>query len=189
MQEELTEEALWQRAVGGQPEARSRILELADRYSRATLQRHGVRHPDLDDLVQEAVMGVDRCRGSGRLVRVFQKFVYFRSLSILKSHRARQRLRQHDAIDSLDPASERMGPGTEVEVHELTQAVAHCRDALPESLRMVVHLRHAVDCKLPEIAERMQLSLGGVRERLRRAWQLVHACLRKRGFAPEDDPL
>lgn len=188
MLEELTEEELWQRAVNGDPAARASIAELADRYSRMTLQRHGVRGPDLDDLAQEAVLGVDRCRASGRGVRVFQKFVYFRSLSILKTHRSRQQVRQHDAIDSLEPASDRLSPGAEMEVLELTQAVAQCRDALPDSLRMVVTLRHTHDCKLPEIADRLSLSLGGVRERLRRAWQQVHACLRSRGFSLEGDP-
>jgi DNA-directed RNA polymerase specialized sigma24 family protein len=53
---------------------------------------------------------------------------------------------------------------------------------------MVVNLRHTNDCTLPEIAERLSLSLGGVRDRLRRAWQLLHTCLRSRGFACEDDP-
>jgi len=54
---------------------------------------------------------------------------------------------------------------------------------------MVVTLRYTQDVKLQEIAERMSLSLGGVRDRLRRAWQQVHACLRSRGFSTEDDLL
>lgn len=187
MSEELTETDLWLRAVAGEPDARARIAELAERYGRATLQRHGVRLPDLDDLVQEVVIGVDRCRASGQGVRVFQKFVYFRSLSILKTHRSRLRLRKHDAIDAVEPISDRPGPGGEMENLELTQAVASCRDALPEPLRVVVSLRHTQDCTLPEIADRLQLSLGGVRERLRRAWQQVQACLRGRGFHFDED--
>lgn len=185
--DEISEEELWQRAVGGDPAARARIAELADRYSRSTLRRSGVRGADVDDLAQEAVLGVDRCRASGRGVRVFQKFVYFRTLSILKSHRSRQRRRQFAGLDADDPASGLPTPGPASEEQELTEAVARCRDALPEPLRMVVDLRHTHDCTLPEIATRLSLSLGGVRDRLRRAWQQVHACLRRRGFTLEDD--
>jgi RNA polymerase sigma factor (sigma-70 family) len=188
MSEHLTEEELWQLAVDGDPAARSRIAELADRYSRLTLQRQGVRPCDLDDLVQEALLGVERCRASCRAVRVFRKFVYFRSLSILKTHRSRQRLRNHGELDSELARSDQAAPDSAAQAVELLQAVARCRDALPESLRMVVNLRHTNDCTLPEIAERLSLSLGGVRDRLRRAWQLLHTCLRSRGFACEDDP-
>jgi len=188
MAADLTEEEVWRQAVDGDPAARARIAELADRYSRLTLQRQGVRRPDLDDLAQEAVLGVERCRASGRDVRVFQKFVYFRSLSILKTYRARQRLRSHDELDLVHPTSDRVEPDEEAAALELLQAVARCRDALPDSLRMAVDLRHTHDRTLPEIAERLALSLGGVRERLRRAWHLVHACLRSRGFSLEDDP-
>lgn len=187
MAEQSSDEELWQRAVDGDPDARERIAELTDRYSRLTLRRQGVSQPDLDDLAQEAVLGVDRCRTSARGVRVFQKFVYFRTLSILKTHRSRQRRRQAEDLDSHDPASHHPPPGAEAERHELTLAVARCRDALPEPLLMVVNLRHTNDCTLPEIATRLSLSLGGVRERLRRAWQQVHACLRGRGFSLEDD--
>jgi len=189
MTEETSEEQLWERAVGGDPAARARIAELADRYSRVTLQRFGVRQQDLDDLAQEAVLGVDRCRASGRGVRVFRKFVYFRALSTLKDHRSRLRRQQLDGLDSFDPASDHPAPGVAAESLELAQAVARCRDSLPDPLRMVVTLRYTQDVKLQEIAERMSLSLGGVRDRLRRAWQQVHACLRSRGFSTEDDLL
>jgi hypothetical protein len=36
MQEELTQEMLWQQAVNGDPAARASIAELADHYSRMT---------------------------------------------------------------------------------------------------------------------------------------------------------
>lgn len=187
MAEESSDEELWQRAVHGDPEARARIAALADRYSRATLRRQGVHLPDLDDLAQQAVLNVDECRAIGTGVQVFQKFVYYRTLSILKTHRSRQQLRRSEGLEAHEPAAADPAPGASTEKQELTQAVAHCRDALPEALRMVVHLRYTTDCTLPEIADRLSLSLGGVRERLRKAWLQVHACLRSRGFTVEDD--
>lgn len=177
-----SDEQRWQRAVAGDAAAREQIAALADRYARATMRRRGVPAGELDDLAQEVAIGVERCRENGMQIRVFRRFVYFRTLAIVKEHRARAMRSRTEAADLTEAVASAAGPAERAATDELLRAVAACRDALPEALRVVLDLRHAQDCMLREIAERTRLSLGGVRERFRRAWQQVQRCLHGRGF-------
>ena len=190
MSDEPEHEDLWQRAVAGDAPACEQVAELASTYSREALRRRGAPASDLEDLVQDAVIGIERCRQRGHEVRFFQKFVYFRALAVLKDFRTRQlrvaRLAQEQ--QSAGPTETHPPLDDELASKELLQAVATCRDALPEPLRKVVVMRHTEDCMIREIAEQMSLSLGGVRERFRRAWSQMHDCLKRRGFDNEETP-
>lgn len=189
MTDEHEDEDLWQRAVAGDGPACEQVAELASTYARETLRRRGAPSADLEDLVQEAAIGVERCRQRGHEVRFFRKFVYFRALAVLKDFRTRQLRQARLAQEQQSVASNETRPPLDDELadKELLDAVAACRDALPDPLRQVVILRHSEDCMIREIADQMSLSLGGVRERFRRAWAQIHDCLKRKGFGTEED--
>ena len=180
--EDNSDEQQWLRAIAGDTAARELVAARADRHARDTMRRRRVPARDLDDLAQEVAIGVERCRKNGTQIRVFRKFVYFRTLATLKEHRARKRRDRVVPGDLPEAMSSLPVPDEQASRHELIRAVATCRDALPPTLRTVLHLRHTQNLLMREIAEHTELSLGGVRERFRRAWERMQHCLRARGF-------
>ncbi|MCC7293386.1 MAG: sigma-70 family RNA polymerase sigma factor [Phycisphaerales bacterium] len=185
----MNDEILLQQAGRGDREA---FAELVARYQEpvvAFIQRY-LRNPDVqtaEDLAQSVFLAA--WQGAGRFkprARV-KTWLYRMAINACLNERRRLRVRRQVRLDDGEDRGDRGGVhnmkhayarrGSPDEVHEMQEAVRSALEALPESQRAVVVLRHYHDLPYREIAEVMEISVGAVESLLFRARQNLRARL------------
>lgn len=163
--DEESDEALVQRALGGESRA---FGALVTRYQRAAYSVAWSvigRREDAEDAAQEsfivALERLEECRNPDRFGGWLMTIVRNRSRNLIR----RESLRQTDEVPE-STSSRRPGPDEVTESRELGELLEEAMAELPEVQREIVLLHDLEGWKHREIAERLDLPSGTVRSHL-----------------------
>jgi RNA polymerase sigma-70 factor, ECF subfamily len=170
---------LVQRALAGHEAARERLFRSHVRRAHGLAHRLMPGDPEVDDVVQDAFCAAFEALGTLRTPEHFGSW-----LGGIVIRTARNRLRRHRLMTRLglrraapvvldDLLTEDASPEVRAELH----AVYALLGQLDPDTRLALVLRRVEEHTLPEIAERMQLSLATVKRRLDEAESQLEALL------------
>ena len=160
-------------AQSGDPQALTRLLQVAQPDIRRYARRNCRNASDIDDALQETLILLYRRIGSLRAVESFSYWL-FRVVDRVCLRLGRRLLGVRTAIDDLedhvlavtDDASMRM---------DLVSAI----ESLPQHYRDVIVLRDVNELTVDEIAQQLSVTRPTVKARLHRARQLVREYILK----------
>lgn len=175
--------SLLKRAQGGDEFAVERLIELYQ-DSIYSMALSFTKNPhQAEDLAQEAWIKILRGLPKFRHDSKFSTWLYRVTMNtFLNAHRAVKR--EQEVVGTLKVEDETQGDaGKQVDTAlDLQKAVR----ALPEEFRSVVLLRYVADLSYKEIASVLELPLGTVQSRLRRALDKLEQRLGHEGYARQD---
>jgi RNA polymerase sigma-70 factor (ECF subfamily) len=129
----------------------------------------GVPRSDLDDVTQEvfwiALRRIDQIQTSSE-----RSFLF--GVAIRKAASARRAVGHSGntvSFDQLDAASEASGPDEQLEEAQARELLHEVLRAMPDELRVVFALFELEEVEIPEIAALLEIPVGTVGSRLRRA--------------------
>jgi len=169
----ISDEALWEAALGGDQSAFSALYRRHAAAARWTAAKIcGVEAAD--DAVQAAFLSLWRNRASfdssrGSLRSWILGAVRHRAIDSLRDRRRRGVQDHLDADDAPEPV-EPTRTDAEVAARELAQAVREAVSALPERQRQVIELAYYDGYSQSEVASQLQIPLGTVKGRTRLAF-------------------
>jgi RNA polymerase sigma-70 factor, ECF subfamily len=135
-----------------------------------SLKRLGVREGDVDDLTQKVFVTASR-----KLDRVqpgaARAFLYAVALREASHARRTYKRRGEDASEDAlaDKSSGALRPDEQVDREQAKRAIAQVLDGMEEELRMVFVLFEVEEMTAADIAATLEIPLGTVKSRLRRA--------------------
>ncbi len=144
---------------------------MAENFDGAWLfaRRLGVREGDLDDVMQE-VSAVTFERLAAIADGKERSFVFGTTFRVASEHRRRRERRREEPVelarDAVDP---RGAPDRETELREARALFDEILDDMPMELRAVFVLFEVDELEQAQIAELLELPVGTVASRLRRA--------------------
>lgn len=178
-------DALLERAIRGDAGAIGQLLkQLAPGMIRASRSLMGASHADLDDVVQQSLIGLVQAlpsfRGECSLPHFASRIVTRTALAA----RRRTAIRGERQDDAIDPDAFGVAPSQAeaVEAERRRHAVRSLMETLPEEQAETLALRVVLGFSLEEVAEATGVPLNTVRSRVR----LAKTSLKKR---IEADPL
>lgn len=167
-------------ASSGDTEATARLLkELAPRMIRSVHALMGSSHPDVDDVVQQSLIGLVQAlpgfRGECSPAHYASRIVARAAVAARKRYKLRGT--RHDAGVDVDamPESMELAPD-QLAADRRKELVRSLLDELPEEQAEVIALRIALGLSLGEVATATGVPLNTVRSRIR----LAKLALRKR---------
>lgn len=171
---DISDEALWDAALGGDQSAFSALYRRHAAAARWTAAKICGREA-ADDAVQAAFLSLWRNRASfdcarGNLRSWILGAVRHRAIDSLRDRRRRGLQDHFDADDVPDPVDPARTDG-EVAARELAQAVRDAVSALPERQRQVIELAYFRGYSQSEVASELQIPLGTVKGRTRLAFK------------------
>ena len=169
-------EAVARACAGGDAAATRRLLEaLAPILHRVVGQLLGPSHADVDDRVQEALVGVVRALPSFRWECSVTHFAS--RIAVRRTVGAREQARAMEArIQKFHESAERVEASVETPLALRCRLVRDLLATLPEPQAETLALRVVLDYSMSEVAEATGVPLNTVRSRLR----LAKAALKKR---------
>lgn len=171
-------------AVGGDPAALRAVLAgVAPLVLSVVRGLLGATHADVDDMVQEALVGVARALPTFRAectVAHFAARIAVRRTTDAK-RRSREQAARVEQIGRLDESEQPTSPAAATRAERRRRLVHSLLESLPEAQGETLALRFALGYSLEEVAQATGAPLGTVRSRLR----LAREALRKR---IEEDP-
>lgn len=172
--------SLLQRAQKGDASAIERLIELYQDTIYSMALSFTKNPHQAEDLAQEAWIKILRGLPRFRHDSKFSTWIYRVTMnSFLNATRAVKR--EQEVVGSLDAPSDRTdGVGAKVETAlDVQEAVR----TLPPEFRSVVLLRYVADLSYKEVASVLELPLGTVQSRLRRALDKLERRLGHQGYA------
>jgi RNA polymerase sigma-70 factor, ECF subfamily len=132
---------------------------------------------DAEDVAQETFIRVaERLQGFRGECR-FRTWLHRLALNLALDRRRRARwCRPHLDLEVLDRRTERDDADDPFDVTaeaERARALHRCLNALPDSLRSVIHLRYWLDLPIEEVAATLRLPIGTVKSHLHRGRTLL----------------
>lgn len=174
---------LLQKAQEGDPTATERLIELYQDtiYSMAL---SFTRNPhQAEDLAQEAWIRILRGLPKFRRDSKFSTWIYRVTMNTFLNAN-RQMKREQEVVGGLKAADE--GSSDEGVRVETSLDVKEAVRLLPPEFRSVVLLRYVADLSYKEVASVLELPLGTVQSRLRRALDKLGARLGHQGYSPSE---
>lgn len=166
-------------AAAGDAQATSRLLkELLPRMVRTVHAVMSSSHPDVDDVVQQALIALIQAlpafRGECSPAHYASRIAVRTAVAARRRSRARQA--RNDASVDTEALAGGGGPGEQAAAERRRRLVRELLDELPEEQGEAMALRIALGWSLPEVAQATGAPLNTVRSRLR----LAKEALRKR---------
>ena len=168
-------------AAAGDPAAmRALLLEVAPLISRAVRRVLGGRHPDVEDVAQQALAGLvarlPSFRGDSSVAHFAQRVAVYRALTARRDARVRAGLVTAAEPDDLARAPD-AGPGPLAEAIEASRRalLLEALDGLPPAQAEALTLHFLFDHTVAEIAGMAEVSVETVRSRLRLGKQALRA--------------
>jgi RNA polymerase sigma factor (sigma-70 family) len=146
----------------------ARAFQVEFDYVYRALRRHGVRHQDARDLVQEVFLVMWRRWQEFDDSRQLRPWLAGIAFKVAHSHH-RRFARREIPSDQLDPAADTPGPEDELTQSRTRELVLVALERLPEKYRSVLVLHDLDGIPVREIAELAELPRFTVHTRLRRA--------------------
>jgi RNA polymerase sigma-70 factor, ECF subfamily len=144
-----------------------------------TLRRLGVPENDVDDAVQDAFLGAAQRLGT---VTVGSEGAYLFGIILrVAANRRRATARSREQVDDEVGGHEATAPTAEqlLEHKRYRQLLDDILDSMELPLRSVFILHELDDFEMPEIAELLQIPVGTVASRLRRARELFGLAIKR----------
>ncbi|MDX2050871.1 MAG: sigma-70 family RNA polymerase sigma factor [Polyangiaceae bacterium] len=194
LSEVMTSELLVQRARSGESQAiRQLLTQLGPGVLRTVRRTLGAQHPDVEDMMQEALVAVIKAlpsfRGQCRIEHFAQRIALFRVLEERKRQRASKRAHGESAMDPDQIASRVMHPGDTLDSRR-QELLRELFTTLPPAQSEAFALRHVLDYSVEMIADATATPANTVRSRLRLAKQALIARIGQsaywRELSPED---
>ena len=175
---------LVQAAVAGEAAAvRAVLAGIAPLVLSVVRRLIGASHADVDDLTQEALVGIVRAlptfRGECTVAHFAARITVRRTIDARR--RAREQSARIERMGRLDDPPESASPATATTAERRRRIVRALLDTLPDAQAETMALRFALGYSLDEVAAATGAPMGTVRSRLR----LARDALRKR---IEEDP-
>lgn len=166
-------------AVDGPARIRAAVAEHHDFLWRQ-VRRWGIAPGDVDDVVQQAFV-VFAGRVDGVDVGAERAFLYATARNASSNHR-RVQSRRREAHDD-DAVSVAIDPASNLDdVHTARDAIDKLLEGMDDDLRAVLVLYEGEEMTAPEIAALLDIPVGTVSSRLRRAREEVTARLHRVGL-------
>lgn len=166
MTDRETDATLLEGWAGGDKQAGNRLLE---RYFDRLLVFFGPRADgEVEDLVQRTMMSCLNARGSVREASSFRAFLFRTAKNELIDHYRRRDASREQAV-SAELACERTTPSQFAIGREERDALARALTRLDLELQIVIALYYWEGATQAELTEILELPLGTVKSRLRRA--------------------
>ena len=143
---------------------------------------------DAEDVAQETfIRAAERLqgfRGECRIRTWLHRLAL--NLALDRRRRARWRLPHLDltVLERRLTAEGKDDPFTSAADAERARTLHECVDALPDSLRSVIHLRYWLDLTIEDIATTLRLPIGTVKSHLHRSRTLLIRAMDARGLGP-----
>jgi len=175
---------LWQRARDGDEEARADVAVRAEEAARAFLRRRPTRGIDVEELVQALHLDVfelleEPAGGPQKNLDAFLQFktwpVFNRLVRELRIVRER-----FERVDVNEPNLDR--EPDEGNDDERLDALRGCRERLAGIYAVVMNLRFGRGLSPQEAARELGVTTNVVNVRQHRAYEMLRACMRARGF-------
>jgi RNA polymerase sigma-70 factor (ECF subfamily) len=152
---------------------------LWDRYAslvRGILRRTLGPSADVEDLVQDAFIGMFRTLGGLRDPSALRSFIVGTAIRVARSELRRKRVRRWLSLTPTGtlPDSETMG-AVDPEARRAVKRLYEVLDKIDDRSRMAFVLRHIEGYELTEVAEAMQCSLATTKRALVKAQERVDA--------------
>jgi RNA polymerase sigma-70 factor, ECF subfamily len=144
-----------------------------------TLRRLGVPEHDVDDAVQDAFLGAARRLGT---VTVGREGAYLFGIVLrVAANRRRATARSREQLDDEVGGQEAPDPNAEqlLDHKRYRQLLDDILDGMELPLRSVFILHELDDFEMPEIAEMLEIPVGTVASRLRRARELFGLAIKR----------
>jgi RNA polymerase sigma-70 factor (ECF subfamily) len=172
--------ALARSIASGDPRA---AAALWDRYAplvRGLLRRTLGPSADVDDLLQEAFIGLHRTLPGLRDPRVLRSFVVSTALRVARSELRKRRVRRFLSLTATGtvPEVEQIG-GTDPDARRAVKRLYEVLDAMDDRGRVAFVLRHVEGYELTEVAEAIDCSLATVKRVLARVEDRVAVLARR----------
>lgn len=151
-----------------------------------TLRRVGVAEADLEDATQKVFLVVSQ-KLDGIACDRERSFVFGTSLRVAShARRARKRRREEDLDGSADAVHRGPSPEDALVQRQALDMLGQILDGMPEALRMTFVLYELEQMSMIEIANMVQVPLGTVASRLRRAREHFQAEVRRLEAHPQE---
>lgn len=175
----------WSQAAEGSAVAREALALRVQELARGVLANMSARAEEREDLVQEVHLSVFSYleRGLGPPQHL-PGLVYYRCLSAHRLYRLRGARERGPEVE-LDLPSAPANPGEHwklLDMKELATALKGCWGELGVDLRLVLRRRYLEGAQHKDLTVLLSVSEVTVRHRIRRAIELLRACLRGKGF-------
>jgi RNA polymerase sigma-70 factor (ECF subfamily) len=177
--------ALLARVATGEPLARVELLRLWGPTVLRWCTRLGGPGIDEEDAAHDVFELVIARAHTVRAPEAFATWLFQTTRRVIGHHRRRAWLRRWVPGIVPDVADERAGPSRRAEMSDTARRVQASLDALPATLREVLVLCELEERDGPEVAALLDLPLGTVKSRLRRAREAFEVEARRRGLAPD----
>ncbi len=169
-----------ERVLGGDREAQRQLVQMLLPHMRVVARTLSRNPADVDDAIQIGLMrvldGLSSYRGESSLIR------WSRSVAT----RACLRLREQDGrrLKLVTPDTEQAetiapAPARPDRRDEIPRELADYLDALPESQREVLILRHVLEHSVPEISDLLGIPVDTIKSRLLYARRSVRKAIRR----------
>ncbi len=188
MSEREVDQALVERAQGGDQHAFNLLVSKYQRKLSRLLSRFIRDSAEVEDVCQEAFIKAYRALPSFRGESAFYTWLYRIGINTAKNYLVSQGRRaptrtEFDAeeAESFEDASQLRDINTPESLFlskQIGQTVNSAIDSLPDELKTAIVLREIDGLSYEEIAERMDCPIGTVRSRIFRAREVVAAKLR-----------
>lgn len=122
-----------------------------------------------------------------RTPEAFPAWLYQTTRRVVRGHRRRAWLRRWVAGAPVEAPDPRPDPARSAASAQEARAVRAALSALPEALREILVLCELEERDGPEVAAFLNLPLGTVKSRLRRARAAFEREARRRGLAPDEE--
>ena len=188
MREREIDQALVERAQGGEKQAFDQLVSKYQRKLGRLLSRF-IRDPaEVEDVSQEAFIKAYRALPSFRGDSAFYTWLYRIGINTAKNYLVAQGRRaptstefdseEAETFESADQLRDINTPESLLLSKQIGETVDSAMDALPEELRTAIVLREIEGLSYEEIAEMMNCPIGTVRSRIFRAREAVAVKLR-----------
>ncbi len=188
MSEREVDQALVERAQGGDRKAFEVLFAKYQRKLGRLLSRFIRDSAEVEDVAQEAFIKAYRALPSFRGDSAFYTWLYRIGINTAKNYLVAQGRRaptstdfDADEAETFEDAGQLRDintPESLLQTKQIGQTVNSAMDALPEELRTAIVLRELEGLSYEEIAESMNCPIGTVRSRIFRAREAVAAKLR-----------
>jgi RNA polymerase sigma-70 factor, ECF subfamily len=160
----------------------ARVRELVIRHFRfvwRSLLRLGVPERDAEDALQQVFIVASRRIGDIALGSE-QAFLFSTTLRIAsRARRTRSRRREVPDTDVDEPRDPAPAPDERIDRERARERLHEILDAMPEELRAVFVLHELEQMSSPAIAALLEVPLGTVASRLRRAREMFRAAVQR----------
>lgn len=188
MSEREVDQALVERAQGGDQKAFDQLVSKYQRKLERLLSRYVRDAAEVEDVAQEAFIKAYRALPGFRGDSAFYTWLYRIGINTAKNYLSASNKRpllsgdyedeDGETVDFSAQAPDLNTPETEYMNRQIVETVNRAVEALPEELRMAITLREMEGMSYEDIALAMDCPIGTVRSRIFRAREAISAQLK-----------